>query len=476
MNGHVENNAGSSSSPASPETPSLRRLFHRGDLWTVFLAALFLRLVMFAAANNQIGTQGMLENCFDCRLYLNMAKAIVAGTPEARADGFFYFGPGFAYFLAPLTYLFKNHAFSMIVVDIILSSLSCLLLYAFARRLTGSYAVAMTAAFLAATSYTSILVSCFLLSDTLYFFVFLLVLLAYLRALDTGRWPYFVLAGVLTAAAVMIRSVGQFWPLVMIGLAVAHRRWKDGRSAPLSGLRPRALTARVTVAVAIPIVVILGWMSHNYRDNGAFVMGITSGNGPANICAVTIERMSGVPAPTTMENWLQERKDALGKTELTLGEIYDVYRTHTRAAVDTLGWKVVETYLSVMWENLNEISRLHRLLFPEYQDMMIPAEEYIMHHYLNYINIVLAMTGLALLLWRRRWWPAAVLGSTYVYYAVMGGFFRWQYTRHFMPGQIAWAVLIAVTLVTLARLIGRAGRALARRSRPEYHRGGIDVG
>ncbi len=451
------------------DIPALFKLFRRGDLWAVFLAAVFLRLVMFAASNNQAGTQTVVDGCFDCRLYLNMAKGIVAGTPQVYEHGFFYFGPGFACFLAVLAFFFKSHIFPVVVVNIILSSSSCLLIYALARRLTDSYAMAMTAALLTATSYTSIVLSCCVMSDTLYFFVFLLALLVYLRALASGRWLLFIGAGILTGAAIMIRSVGQFWPLIMIGLAVAHRLWTDKNPASPPTLRPRALILRVSVAVAIPILFMLGWMSHNYRVHGVFTMGITSGNGPANVAAMTIERLSGVPAATTMNKWVQERKDAISATELSLGETYNVYLTHTRAVVDSLGWEVYKTYLSVMWENLNEISRLHRLLAPQYNEVTIPLEEFVMKHDLNHANFILSMPGLALLLWRRRWWLAVVLGGIYVYYAAMGGFFRWQYTRHFMPGQIAWAILIAVVLVTIARFVGRSAGPIIARLRPVHH-------
>ncbi len=465
MNKRTEGNSGLAPTVYPEDAPALWKLFRRGDLWAIFLTALFLRLVMFAANNNQVGTQTMLDGCFDCRLYLHMADAMVAGTPEAYANGFFYFGPGFACFLAGLVVFFKSHIFPLIVVNIVLSSSSCLLIYALARHLTGSYAIAVVAALLAATSYTSIALACYIMSDTLYFFVFLLGLLAYLRALASGRWLLYVAAGVLTGAAVMIRSVGQFWPVMMIGMGLVHW-WRSKKNPAFPPLRPGALTLRVFVAVAIPILLMLGWMSHNYRVNGVFTMGITSANGPANIAAITIERRTGVPAPTTMNGWVKEYLDSVGKTEVPLGETYRVYLTRARAVVDSLRWAVYKTYLSVMWENLNEICLLHRQLVPEYDAVTILLEEYIRGHYLNYANFILSMTGLTLLLWRRRWWVAVVLGGIYVYYAALGGFFRWQYTRHFMPGQIAWAILIAIVLVTIARLVGRLGRWVIARLRP----------
>jgi hypothetical protein len=54
----------------------------------------------------------------------------------------------------------------------------------------------------------------------------------------------------------------------------------------------------------------------------------------------------------------------------------------------------------------------------------------------------------------------------------MGGFFRWQYTRHFMPGQIAWSILIAIVLVTIARFVGRTAGKIIRVLRPIHRQPG----
>ena len=45
---------------------------------------------------------------------------------------------------------------------------------------------------------------------------------------------------------------------------------------------------------------------------------------------------------------------------------------------------------------------------------------------------------------------AVIIGGLYAYYAVMIGFFRWQGSRYFFPGQIAWSILIAIVLVFAA--------------------------
>ena len=104
---------------------------------------------------------------------------------------------------------------------------------------------------------------------------------------------------------------------------------------------------------------------------------------------------------------------------------------------------MIKTYISLDWENLNEINYMHRILVPEYNGVTIPMESWIMRHRLNYLNFILSMAGLVILLATGRARIAVVLGSIYFYYAVMIGAFRWQYSRYFFP--ILYTASLAAT-------------------------------
>ena len=184
------------------------------------MLALVLRLTLLAASNNQAGIQQVFNNSPDSIEYMNMARSIASGSDEHEFS-FFVFGPGYAYYLALTNIVFGGRLGPTIVLNIIVSSLLCLLIYLFAMMLLRSYAVAIVAALLAALSYDSITLSCYLLSDTIYFAIFLSGLLLYLKALDSGAWKYFIFAGILTGLAILIRSIGQFWPVMMIIIAIA---------------------------------------------------------------------------------------------------------------------------------------------------------------------------------------------------------------------------------------------------------------
>ncbi len=450
--------------PFSSISNRLWKPFRRGDLIFIFFLALTLRLIMFAASNDQAGTKGVMENCFDCNLYLNTAKSVAYGTGDFE-NGFFYFGPGYPYFLAANVLLLASRVVPIIIVNILISSLACLLIYLLAMKLTRSYPTAVVASLLSATSYTSINLSCYILSDTLYFAVFLSGLLIYLHALDTGKWFHYIAAGIVVGLAALIRPVAQFWPLMMIVIGVASymsfRRSDPGRYMPA-----RRFAARVAVAVLIALAIISSWMIRNYKVHGVYTMAMTSANGPANLAAVTIERLTGTYSKEVMQSWYTERLEAENKPQLTLGEHFKLYLEKAGEITDTLRWEVVKTYFSILWVNLNDINFLHRHLIPRCSYFTIPMEQYIHDHYLNYLNFVFSMFGLVILIWRRRYRIAVILGGLYFYYAAMIGFLRWQGSRYFFPGQMAWAVLVAITLVFLGGYLFKALNSLYRRLKP----------
>lgn len=433
-------------------------MLRRRDLIILLLAALTLRAMMFTASYAQVGTSGVFDHCFDCKMYYTMGQAIASADYAGAEFGFFNYGPGYGYFMALNVWLFGARPVMIIMVNIILSSLSCLLIYFLAMRLIRSYAVAIVAGGLLALSYTSILLSCCTLSDTFFFFLFLSALLVYLRALDNGSWMMFVLAGLLTGASVLTRSVGQFWFLMMIILAALVALRGDDLTI-MHRFRRRELVIKAGAAILIIFIMTGAWMARNYRVHGVATPAITSAIGPANLVAITMERLTGKGSNEVLGQWVQEYLTATGKTEAPLGELFKLYTQKARQGIDSLGWRVYATYFSVMWGNLNEINYFHRLLIPQQDGFTIPIERKIKTSGENYLSFILSMAGLVILLWRRQLHAAMTLGGIYLYFASMIGFFRWAGSRYFFPGQIAAVILIAVALVwagsSIAELVRR---------------------
>jgi len=148
------------------------QLLTRRDLWLLFLLAIALRFTMLLLSLQQIGAEKLLETSPDTINYVNAAKGILEGTAYYE-KAILGFGPGYASFLALNFIIFGFGSTPVIVVQILLSGIACLMIYRLSMVLTRSYATSFIAALLAATSYTSISLSCLLLSDSLFYFLFL---------------------------------------------------------------------------------------------------------------------------------------------------------------------------------------------------------------------------------------------------------------------------------------------------------------
>jgi 4-amino-4-deoxy-L-arabinose transferase-like glycosyltransferase len=442
-------------------TSKLSKLLRRWDLLAIFALAVFLRLALFAMSNNQATVNGVLDKCFDCRMYLNMAQSIAGRSVDSEL-GFFFFGPGYAAFLALMNIVAHGKPGVLILINILISAASCLLIYKLAMKLTRTYAIAIVAAILAAVSYTSIVLSVMVMSDVFYFFLILVFLLIYLEALDSQRTSLFVLAGLIGGYSVLVRSVGQFWPIPMIIIAVAWL-WKRGPAVKEKRPFPWKTVGKVALSIGLVMAITLSWMIRNYHVHGVFAPAFTSANGPANVAAVTVERLTGTPSNEVLGNWYTDYQRDTGDSDVTLGELYHIYSSRARQTFDTLGWQMIKTYATLDWENLNEINYMHRILLPKYDNVTIPLEGWIMRHRLNYINLVLSMAAFVILLATGRARIAVVLGSIYFYYAALIGAYRWQYSRHFFPGQIAWAILVSITLVFIGNYVIRSVRRIRAR-------------
>lgn len=427
-------------------------LMTRRDMVILFLLAVGLRLLLLIVSVDQIGTEKFLSTSPDTVNYVKMAVSLVKGT-FTNEKGFFIFGPSYACFLVPFFFLFGVYAMPVILFQIVLSGVACILIFKFAMLLTRSYAVSMIAGLLAATSYTSISLSCVLLSDSSYFFFFLIGLVLFLKGLIDGGWKYFVLSGILTGFAILCRSIGQFWPLMMIivALTVHFTARKESLDKP-----PLSFKRRMTgmlICIGIIVLLVSSWMIRNYFIHGIPTLAYTSSGGPANVAALTLSRLEDRPVKEIREGWLKQYQAENKIEKWTRENGFRMNLVQSRRALRDHPWEMLKTYLGLVWINLNEINHFHRILLPKYNPNTVPWGHKIRDKGWNKINFYLSMAGLLILLAARRFRAFIILGAVYFYYASMIGFTQWQGSRLFFPGQIAWAILIAVVLVSIYRLI-----------------------
>jgi len=410
----------------------------------VFLLSLILRVFLLVISIHQIGLQNIPPICPDSVLYMNMARDLISGAGEYE-QGFFIFGPGFAYYLAIFIRFFGENPLIIILINILQSSLICLFIYKLGLLITQSRPIAIIAGLLSAFSYTSIILSVVVLSDTVYFFVFLLGLLFYIKGLENEKWRYFLVAGFLTGAAILIRSIGQFWPLMMIVLAFLYLPVK-GKDKKKTSRSRRRYILRVAVSITIALAIVSIWVVRNKIVHDIPTLAFTSSGGGANVASFTLERLEKRSVGEIREEWSQEYMMANNLKTLSLTDDFRLNLVKTRETLQKYPWEMFKTYIDLVWINVTDINYTHRALLPDYKSKMIAWEYKIKNNYLNYIPFCFAVIGLIILLLTRRYKAFTILAGTYFYYAVMVGFTRWQGSRLFFPGQVAWTILTAVTI------------------------------
>ncbi len=419
---------------------ALQSVLTRGDLIALFLISIIVRLIVLAASNNQIGTGAVFDRCFDCNLYVSAAYAFAVGN-QIPENALFYFGSGYILFLGTVIKVFGFYPLLLVIINIIVSSLSSVLIYKLAKTITESYSIGILAGLITCFSYTSITLSCMTMSESFYFTLIALTLLIFLKGLHTERWLFFILSGLLLGFSVLTRSVSQFIPFLLLVVTACYLKFnsRDKRRSKQDIWR---IYKRLLVTICIILSFTFTCMIRNYTVHGVGFLSIAGANGPASIAAITIERQTGKYAKETLDEW----DSSISSEGTKFGNQYTNYRKKANEVFDTLGSEAIRTYFSVMWENLNDINYLHRTLLPDYNHFMIPLEKYTKDHSLNYLPLLFTLTGFVILIFRKQYWAAAFLILVYSYYSILIGAFRWQGARYAFPGNIAGYILLAITI------------------------------
>lgn len=435
----------------------------RWDLVLLLVVAIGLRVWLLIASVDQISADKLLSVTPDTVNYVSMARGLVNGA-VTNENGFFSFGPGYACFLALTFLLFGIHSVPAIVVQMVLSGLACLLIYKLGMILTRSYAASIIAGLLAATSYTSISLSCLLLSDSVYFFLFLSGLVLYLKGLSEGNWRHYIFSGILTGIAILTRPIGQFWllPMIVIALVAHFTGRKESGCAAEGSFKTRII--KLGVCIGIILLLVSSWILRNNVVHGIPALAYTSAGGPVNVAALTLHRLENRPVKEIRREWRNQFKTDNDIDRWSIEAGYRMSLEQGRRVLRTYPREMLVTYFGLVWENLNRVGNYHRYLIPKYNLTTVGWEWKIRNSGWNYMNFCVSMLGLLILLLTRQYRAFFVLGLVYFYYAAMIGFTQWQSSRLFFPGQIAWAILIAVVLVSawrfMATLVSGAKRTI----------------
>ncbi|MEZ5360056.1 MAG: glycosyltransferase family 39 protein [Candidatus Zixiibacteriota bacterium] len=415
----------------------------------LFLTAFVLRMLFFAFMLGQVLPSEMAALSPDVRQYMAVAYGL-AGMESMNESALFVFGWGYPVFLWFCSYFVGFGPIWLILIQIVLSSLSSVLVYRVASELVDNEKTAIVAGYIAVISATSISLANFLLSDTLFFFLFALGNLWFIKGLKTLSRKYFIMSGMVFAYAVCTRSMVQFWPIAMILLLLV---WPLLQSTAEKKERFRYLKIGFW-APLIVIIVMAAWMIRNNAVHDLPIMAFAGPHGIGKVIANAQGKTDGREMRDVQLQWYEEYRAETGKTDLSYKEIYEITMAQ--------GWRLfrehpgllIGTYVRLAYENIVADNELYFSQCPKYKDriqslLSVPRKK-------GYTKILFACALLGLvMLWSKYRMGAVYLSAIYLYVIVMVGFGQWQGSRLFYPAMPAEAIFIAYFLVAGIELVNR---------------------
>ncbi|MCK5126905.1 MAG: glycosyltransferase family 39 protein [candidate division Zixibacteria bacterium] len=421
----------------------------RHDLQYLFLFAFIFRFGYMMLMLGQVTSAEMLELAPDTIRYVNIGKGLISW--EIIDEGAIaIFGPGYGVFLGTIFLFTGVTAIPVLLIQIIMSSLSCGLIYKFGKELTGSKAIGLIAGYLAAVSFTSISLANILLSDTLFFFLFIAGNLLFLRSFNSGKWSQIIASGVIIGCAILTRAIGQFWPVVMLVLPIFFIPVFDRKERLI--IRAR-LYGKYAVAALISLLLMTVWISRNYYYYDQPVFTLASAGGPANVAAITWAELENKTSGEIKSEWYKEYASSTGKDISLLINQYQLYSEKTQECLQEHPLGMLKTYWNLVWDNVTAVNELYRAQLPLYKFSIMNTMYWYRGESYNLAHIVFSIIGMIILVLTQRWRVLVFLGVIFFYFAVLIGFTQWQGSRLFYPALLAEVVLFATAIVFIWQIL-----------------------
>jgi 4-amino-4-deoxy-L-arabinose transferase-like glycosyltransferase len=224
------------------------------DVTLLFLVALLVRTgyALFFVEPEYLLTE-------DQALYIQLAQQLpgsgLLGMPSERV-------PGYPLFIASIYTLFGEGLWNVISIQILLDSISCVLIALMAKSLFSKGF--WIAGILSAINLNMVILSVSLLTDTLFLFLFILFLFSLLQYLQNERTKWLVLLVLFISLATLVRPSSYYLlPILLIGL-VSWRLWHRDTILKIGTL--------AVLYVVIVGVLLGGIHQRNYQQYGSIAL------------------------------------------------------------------------------------------------------------------------------------------------------------------------------------------------------------
>ncbi len=423
----------------------------RLDLQYLFFIALLLRFGYFMLTLGHHTPATIPDLMPDSGHYWALGKDLAHLTINDHLAAL-VFGPGYSAYLAGFIALFGASVLPPLLIQIILGSVSCLLVYKIARYATDSYPISMIAGYVAALSFTGIALSTSLISDSLFFFLFLLATLFFLRGLRNFRRRDYILAGIFLAGAILTRGVGQFWPFALIVFSLFAHGINRGIFFGISFKRGVVLSL-ITPAIAIAIVSV--WVIRNGIVYDYPAVSGAGAHGAGKVVIAVASKVEDKPGDEILTRWIDDYKAKHNRDEVSRGEIFKIYTSQTIHYAITHPGAFMGVYIHNTGANTLALNDLYRTHIPRYFN---PISRYMTAYrsvYLHALHLAMVTLALIITLFRRKWFVAGFIVLVYGYFMLFMGLGSAQGSRLFYPAQLGWAIAFGIVITYVVEKIGK---------------------
>ncbi|MFC1825313.1 ArnT family glycosyltransferase [Thermodesulfobacteriota bacterium] len=176
--------------------------------------------------------------------------------------------PGYPFFVAVIFWGFGGSIMAVSMVQIVLDSISCVLVYLLAEMVQKGSGI--LSGILASLNIGMITYSLFILNDSIFLLFFILILIITVQFFRKPQWKNAFLLGAAIGIATMIRPVSLYLPFFLTPLLFA--RFTVGLRLPfLMSLQKSVLMLIIFMFILAP------WFARNYFHYGRFQLSAQSG-------------------------------------------------------------------------------------------------------------------------------------------------------------------------------------------------------
>ncbi len=406
----------------------------------IFATAVVLRLAFFFLMISDLGADHLIDQYQDPIKYVRAAEFSFGRANDGIID-LYLVGLGYPFFLGLLTMLGGQVYWPVIIVQILLSAITCVLIYKIASLLLGNEWIAIVSGFLAAISLTSISLANAVVSETVFFFLLVTAFYLFLRGIVKNKWRPVVFAGIVGGLAVLVRSAALPFPLVLIII---------GLLAPciVRSVTKKQAVFKTTIVALIMLAIPAMWGVRNLIVHDTFTVSSTGLLAAKTYLAAKVK----IDGERRHIRDFKQVRDSLYRVSLANygHNLYKQDQAESMAMVlgtfKTYPALFIEHYFSMMFYNTTSVSSLQHLQLPGYDTSMQSIENTIHGDFFNPAVLMVSLLGFVVVLRINRA-TALILLLPVLYFAIISGVTSGQGSRIFFPAMLTQAVLVATALV-----------------------------